>query len=303
MQVPWHQESHVRIKWDLQQSTVICFIRTVRKSYWANDQRGKCRGTHITPGKWLIMVKPALNVANRTSEHWCVEAIPLFFQSERQPQDGALVQPSTTDPNQGEEPEVVGINRPSVITSQSRERRPTPWSRLKAIVIQSQMVRKILIRTQNFMWQKFHNIKVKPKNSKVRTLKIYTDTDTEGITEVTRDLQIKLHSKGYTWSGSQGRLGSRNECVIPVVFQADIPQKLDAEGFPKKAALQPIKVELQLHTDGVLRGFGTTIIQVVHYETLMLHPIRFHTVQTKNEAIVGHAVCYLQGLLEINNKQ
>ena len=79
---------------------------------------------------------------------------------------------------------------------------------------------------------------------------------------------------------------------------------LDAEGFPKKSALEPSEVDFKLWTDEILWGFGTIKIQVTHSGTQELHPIRFPMDYTENEVIAGHPTFYHLSLPKIkcNNK-
>ena len=71
----------------------------------------------------------------------------------------------------------------------------------------------------NFKWKTFCNIKAKAKQtqSKVRTQKIYTNTDTEGKTEIITHLEIKLSSKDRHGLEAKVDLGAEMN-VLPLSF-------------------------------------------------------------------------------------
>ena len=90
---------------------------------------------------------------------------------------------------------------------------------------------------------------------KVRPLKIYTDTGTEEETKDIYELEIKLPSKGRHNLEAKVDIGAGMNVLPLQCFRLIFPEKLDAEGLPKKTALEPSKVELESNMGGILRGF------------------------------------------------
>ena len=125
---------------------------------------------------------------------------------------------------------------------------------------------------------------------------IPTDVDKDSKTEMITDLQIKLpgHNREVDF---EVKVDTGAEmCIMPTrVFRDLLPSQCDRYGVPQNLT-QP-EYNLQSYSNVRLKQHGTIIIPVKHLTTGRMMDIKWHVVDTPNQAICGHAAATRLGLV------
>ena len=113
------------------------------------------------------------------------------------------------------------------------------------------------------------------------------DTDKCGHTELTTNLHIKLPRKSHRDLLEVKVDGGTESCALSLrVYRRMFPNSLTTDGIPKSNALKSVTHNiLESYTDGMLPVFYMVILEVAHFRTGELMPIRFSTVNTEHALI------------------
>ena len=129
--------------------------------------------------------------------------------------------------------------------------------------------------------------------------KAYTDTDSDGKTEIITDIICKFKGKLIAMEVKVDP-GSETNCIPLSHFRRLFPQLCSEDGSPKENALEPTLAQFEAYDGGIMTSHGWIILPTRDIRDNKFHPVRYYVV-TREEAriLISHATATWLGLVKV----
>ena len=130
--------------------------------------------------------------------------------------------------------------------------------------------------------------------------KAYTDTDSDGKTEIITDITCKFKGKLVAMEVKVDP-GFETNCIPLSHFRHLFPQLCRKDGTPKENALEPTLVQFEAYNGGIMTSHGWIILPTQDIrDSNNFHPVRYYVV-TREEAriLISHATATWLGLVKV----
>ena len=129
--------------------------------------------------------------------------------------------------------------------------------------------------------------------------KAYTDTDSDGKTEIITDITCKFKGKLIAMEVKVDP-GSETNCIPLSHFRRLFPQLCSKDGSPKENALEPTLAQFEAYDGGIMTSHGWIILPTQDIRDNKFHPVRYYVV-TREEAriLISHATVTWLGLVKV----
>ena len=129
--------------------------------------------------------------------------------------------------------------------------------------------------------------------------KAYTDTDSDGKTEIITDITCKFEGKLIAMEVKVDP-GSETNCIPLSHFRRLFPQLYSKDGSPKENALEPTLAQFEAYDGGIMTSHGWIILPTLDIRDNKFHPVRCYVV-TREEAriLISHATATWLGLVKV----
>ena len=129
--------------------------------------------------------------------------------------------------------------------------------------------------------------------------KAYTDTDSDGKTEIITDITCKFKGKLIAMEVKVDP-GSETNCIPLSHFRHLFPQLCSKDGSPKENALEPTLAQFEAYDGGIMTSHGWIILPTRDIRDNKFHPVRYYVV-TREEAriLISHATATWLGLVKV----
>ena len=137
---------------------------------------------------------------------------------------------------------------------------------------------------------------VDDSNKKYR---VYTDTDSDGKTEIITDINCKFKGKLFAMEVKVDP-GSETNCIPLSHFRHLFPQLYKTDGLQKETALEPTLAQFEAYNGGIMQAHGWTIMPTQNISTKKFHPVRYYVVEREDARIlISHATASWLGLVKV----
>ena len=130
--------------------------------------------------------------------------------------------------------------------------------------------------------------------------KAYTDTDSDGKTEIITDITCKFKGKLVAMEVKVDP-GSETNCIPLSHFRCLFPQLCRKDGTPKENTLEPTLPQFEAYDGGIMTSHGWIILPTQDIrDNNKFHPVRYYVV-TREEAriLISHATTTWLGLMKV----
>ena len=130
--------------------------------------------------------------------------------------------------------------------------------------------------------------------------KAYTDTDSDGKTEIITDIMCKFKGKLIAMEVKVDP-GSETNCIPLSHFRCLFPQLCRKDGTPKEKALEPTLAQFEAYDGGIMTSHRWIILPTWDIrDSNKFHPVRYYVV-TREEAriLMSHGTATLLGLVKV----
>ena len=129
--------------------------------------------------------------------------------------------------------------------------------------------------------------------------KAYTDTDSDGKTEIITDITCKFKGKLIAMELKVDP-GSETNCIPLSHFRCLFPQLCSKDGSPKENALEPTLAQSEVYDGGIMTSHRWIILPTRDIRDNKFHPVRYYMV-TREEAriLISHATATWLGLVKV----
>ena len=130
--------------------------------------------------------------------------------------------------------------------------------------------------------------------------KAYTETDSDGKTEIITDITCKFKGKLVAMEVKVDP-GSETNCIPLGHFRDLFPQLCSKDGNPKENALEPTLAQFEAYDGGIMTSHGWIILPTQDIrDSNKFHPVRYYVV-TREEAsiLISHATATWLGLVKV----
>ena len=129
--------------------------------------------------------------------------------------------------------------------------------------------------------------------------KAYTDTDSDGKTEIITDITCKFKGKLIAMEVKVDP-GSETNCIPLSHFRRLFPQLCSKDGSPKENTLEPTLAQFEPYDGGIMTSHGWIILPTRDIRDNKFHPVRYYVV-TREEAriLISHATVTWLGLVKV----
>ena len=130
--------------------------------------------------------------------------------------------------------------------------------------------------------------------------KAYTDTDSDGKTEIITDITCKFKGKLVAMEVKVDP-GSETNCIPLSHFRHLFPQLCRKDGTPKENTLEPTLAQFEAYDGGIMTSHGWIILPTRDIrDSNKFHPVRYYVV-TREEAriLISHATATWLGLVKV----
>ena len=129
--------------------------------------------------------------------------------------------------------------------------------------------------------------------------KAYTDTDSDGKTEIITDITCKFKGKLIAMEVKVDP-GSETNCIPLSHFRRLFPHLCSKDGSPKENALEPTLAQFEAYDGGIMTSHGCIILPTRDIRDNKFHPVRYYVV-TREEAriLISHATATWLGLVKV----
>ena len=129
--------------------------------------------------------------------------------------------------------------------------------------------------------------------------KAYTDTDSDGKTEIITDITCKFKGKLIAMEVKVDP-GSETNCIPLSHFRCLLPQLCRKDGSPKENALEPTLAQFEAYDGGIMTSHRWIILPTQDIRDNKFHPVRYYVV-TREEAriLISHATATWLGLVKV----
>ena len=135
-----------------------------------------------------------------------------------------------------------------------------------------------------------------------RKYKVYTDTDSDGKTEIITDINVKFQGKAIEMEVKVDP-GAETNCIPLSHFRCLFPE-LCSNGQPKEGALTPSLALFEAYDGGTMRAHGWFILPTQDItRAKKFHPVRYYVLDREDARIlISHATAFWLGLVEVKCK-
>ena len=129
--------------------------------------------------------------------------------------------------------------------------------------------------------------------------KAYTDTDSDGKTEIITDITCKFKGKLIAMEVKVDP-GSKTNCIPLSHFRRLFPQLCRKDGTPKENTLEPTLAQFEAYDGGIMTSHGWIILPTWDIRDNKFHPMRYYVV-TREEAriLISHATATWLELMKV----
>ena len=129
--------------------------------------------------------------------------------------------------------------------------------------------------------------------------KAYTDTDSDGKTEIITLITCKFNGKLIAMEVKVDP-GSKTNCIPLSHFRRLFPQLCRKDGSPKENALEPTLAQFEAYDGGIMTSHRWIILPTRDIRDNKFHPVRYYMV-TREEAriLISHATATWLGLMKV----
>ena len=129
--------------------------------------------------------------------------------------------------------------------------------------------------------------------------KAYTDTDSDGKTEIITDIICKFKGKLVAMEVKVDP-GSETNCIPLSHFRCLFPELCSKDGSPKENALEPTLAQFEAYDGGIMTNHRWIILPTRDIRDNKFHPVRYYVV-TREEAriLISHATATWLGLVKV----
>ena len=130
--------------------------------------------------------------------------------------------------------------------------------------------------------------------------KAYTDTDSDGMTEIITDITCKFKGKLVAMEVKVDP-GFKTNCIPLSHFRHLFPQLCRKDGNPKENALEPTLAQFEAYDGGIMTSHRWIILPTLDIrDSNKFHPERYYVV-TREEAriLISHATATWLGLVKV----
>ena len=128
---------------------------------------------------------------------------------------------------------------------------------------------------------------------------VYTDTDSDGKTEIITDINCKFKGKLFAMEVKVDP-GSETNCIPLSHFRCLFPQLCKTDGLPKETALEPTLAQFEAYNGGIMQAHGWTIMPTQNISTKKFHPVRYYVVEREDARIlISHATASWLDLVKV----
>ena len=129
--------------------------------------------------------------------------------------------------------------------------------------------------------------------------KAYTDTDSDGKTEIITDITCKFKGKLIAMEVKVDP-GSETNCIPLSHFRRLFPQLCSKDGSPKENTLEPTLAQFEAYDGGIMTSHRWIILPTQDIRDNKFHPVRYYVV-TREEAriLISHATATWLGLVKV----
>ena len=130
--------------------------------------------------------------------------------------------------------------------------------------------------------------------------KAYTDTDSDGKTEIITDITCKFKGKLIAMEVKVDP-GSETNCIPLSHFRCLFPQLCSKDGSPKENALEPTLAQFEAYDGGIMTSHGWIILPTRDIrDSNKFHPVRYYVVTRKEARIlISHATAAWLRLVKV----
>ena len=128
--------------------------------------------------------------------------------------------------------------------------------------------------------------------------KAYTDTDSDGKTEIITDITCKFKGKLIAMEVKVDP-GSETNCIPLSHFRRLFPQLCSKDGSPKLNALEPTLAQFEAYDGGIMTSHGWIILPTRDIRD-KFHPVRYYVVtREEGRILISHATATWLGLVKV----
>ena len=136
--------------------------------------------------------------------------------------------------------------------------------------------------------------------------KAYTDTDSDGKTEIITDITCKFKGKPIAMEAKVDP-GSETNCIPLSHFRRMFPQLCKKDGTPKENALEPTLAQFEAYDGGIMTSHGWIILPTRDIrDSNKFHPVRYYVVTMRGArsqtSTLGLYLLYFNFSLRTKNK-
>ena len=134
--------------------------------------------------------------------------------------------------------------------------------------------------------------------------KVYTDTDSDGKTEIITYITCKYKGKVFAMEVKVDP-GSETNCILLSHFRHLFLQLCGKDGKPKETALEPTLAQFEAYDGGITQAHGWIIMPTQNINNYKFHPVRYYVVEREDARIlISHTTVTWLGLVKVlcNNK-
>ena len=129
--------------------------------------------------------------------------------------------------------------------------------------------------------------------------KAYTDTDSDGKTEIITDIICKFKGKLIAMEVKVDP-GSETNCIPLSHFRRLFPQLCSEDGSPKENALEPTLAQFEAYDGGIMTSHGWIILPTRDIRDNKFHPVRYYVVtREEGRILISHATTTWLGLVKV----
>ena len=129
--------------------------------------------------------------------------------------------------------------------------------------------------------------------------KAYTDTDSDGKTEIITDIICKFKGKLIAMEVKVDP-GSETNCIPLSHFRRLFPELCSKDGSPKENALEPTLAQFEAYDGGIMTSHGWIILPTRDIRDNKFHPVRYYVViREEARILISHATATWLGLVKV----
>ena len=140
-------------------------------------------------------------------------------------------------------------------------------------------------------------------NDSKKVYKVYTDTDSNGKTEIITDIKVELQGKAIEMEVKVDPEAETN-CIPLSHFRSHFPELCNSDGQPQEGALTPSLALFEAYNGGTMKAHGWFVLPTQDITRVKkFHPVRYYVLDREEARIlISHATASWLGLVEVKCK-